>query len=85
MQTMLSTHLHTAKLAPLDATQKAQQQTEDILNSIIPPREFADGGQLWVQQVSSAPATRLDVIALQVSKFFLGEVCLPSSRNHVFV
>jgi dynein light intermediate chain len=58
------------KLAPLDATQKAQQATEDILGSIIPPREFTDNGQLWVQQVSSAPATRLDVITLQVCLFF---------------
>lgn len=40
----------------------------DILNyyytlSII--REWTDDGQLWVQYVSSTPATRLDVINLQ--------------------
>mmetsp|Transcript_34276 Transcript_34276/g.61841 ORF Transcript_34276/g.61841 Transcript_34276/m.61841 type:complete len:241 (-) Transcript_34276:833-1555(-) len=40
-------------------------QTEDILNSIIPPREWTENGQLWVQYVSSTPATRLDVINLQ--------------------
>ena len=40
-------------------------QAEDILNSILPPREWAEGGQLWVQNVSSTPATRLDVINLQ--------------------
>jgi len=28
-------------------------------------REWTEGGQLWVQQVSSTPATRLDVVALQ--------------------
>ena len=28
-------------------------------------REWEDGGQLWVQRVSSTPATRLDVINLQ--------------------
>jgi len=28
-------------------------------------REWTEGGQLWVQQVSSTPATRLDVITLQ--------------------
>jgi len=39
--------------------------TEDILNSILPPREWTDDGQLWVQYVSSTPATRSDVIALQ--------------------
>lgn len=40
-------------------------QTEDILNSIIPPREFEEDGQKWIQFVSSNPATRLDVINLQ--------------------
>jgi len=40
-------------------------ETDEILNSILPPREWTDGGQLWVQQVSSTPATRLDVVALQ--------------------
>lgn len=40
-------------------------QTEDILNSILPPREWTEEGQLWVQYVSSTPATRLDVITLQ--------------------
>ena len=42
-------------------------QTEDILNSILPPREWSEDGQLWMQYVSSTPATRLDVINLQVS------------------
>ncbi|KAK9817993.1 hypothetical protein WJX72_005455 [[Myrmecia] bisecta] len=40
-------------------------QTEDILNSILPPREWTEEGQLWVQYVSSNPAGRLDVINLQ--------------------
>jgi dynein axonemal light intermediate chain 1 len=39
--------------------------TEDILNSILPPREWTDNGQLWVQYVSSTPATASEVIALQ--------------------
>jgi len=43
----------------------AVTQTEDILNSILPPREWTEDGQLWVQYVSSTPATRLDVINLQ--------------------
>jgi len=43
----------------------ATTQTEDILNSILPPREMIEDGQLWVQYVSSTPATRLDVINLQ--------------------
>mmetsp|Transcript_1777 Transcript_1777/g.2458 ORF Transcript_1777/g.2458 Transcript_1777/m.2458 type:complete len:281 (-) Transcript_1777:78-920(-) len=39
--------------------------TEDILNSILPPREWTDQGQLWVQYVSSAPSTKKDVLLLQ--------------------
>merc|ERR1711934_770318 len=47
------------------ADAKAPTQTEDILNSILPPREWTEDGQLWIQYVSSTPATRLDVISLQ--------------------
>lgn len=53
----------TNKLPPMD-TQK-NQQTDEILNAILPPREWTENGQLWVQQVSSTPATRLDVVNLQ--------------------
>lgn len=51
------------KLQPLDS--KNLQQTDEILNSILPPREWTEANQLWVQHVSSTPATRLDVINLQ--------------------
>lgn len=44
---------------------KGMTQTEDILNRILPPREWTRDGQLWVQYVASTPATRLDVIHLQ--------------------
>merc|ERR1719158_1667355 len=47
------------------ADAKAPTQTEDILNSILPPREWTEDGQLWVQYVSSTPATRSDVQSLQ--------------------
>merc|ERR1712118_85878 len=40
-------------------------QMEDILNSILPHREWTEDGQLWIQYVSSTPATRLDVVNLQ--------------------
>eukprot|EP00761_Pharyngomonas_kirbyi_P013012 gb/GECH01013039.1/.p1 GENE.gb/GECH01013039.1/~~gb/GECH01013039.1/.p1 ORF type:complete len:241 (+),score=80.23 gb/GECH01013039.1/:1-723(+) len=40
-------------------------QTEDLLNNILPPREFKQDDAHWVQYVSSTPATRLDVINLQ--------------------
>jgi len=56
-------HRRRKKLQPLDS--KNLQQTDEILNSILPPREWTEGNQLWVQHVSSTPATRLDVINLQ--------------------
>jgi len=40
-------------------------QTEDILNSILPPREWTQDDQLLVQYVSANPATRADVLNLQ--------------------
>jgi dynein light intermediate chain len=40
--------------------------TEDVLNAILPPREWSHDGQLWVQHVASTPATRIDVVNLQV-------------------
>ncbi|KAL0984748.1 hypothetical protein UPYG_G00146340 [Umbra pygmaea] len=41
------------------------QQTEEILNAILPPREWMESTRLWVQQVSSTPCTRMDVVHLQ--------------------
>jgi len=38
---------------------------EDLLNEILPPREFNKNGQLWIQYVSSTPATRVDVVNLR--------------------
>lgn len=46
---------------------QSTSQTEDILNSILPPKEWTEDAQLWVQYVSSTPATRLDVVNLQVA------------------
>uniref|UniRef100_S4RME0 Axonemal dynein light intermediate polypeptide 1 n=1 Tax=Petromyzon marinus TaxID=7757 RepID=S4RME0_PETMA len=47
------------------AADSSRDQTDEILNAILPPREITEDGQLWVQQVSSTPATRLDVVKLQ--------------------
>jgi dynein light intermediate chain len=49
----------------LASTDSASNKAEDYLNSILPPREYSDAGQLWVQYVSPIPATRMDVITLQ--------------------
>lgn len=43
----------------------SEMKQNDYLNSILPPREYQDMGQLWVQYVSPSPATRLDVVNLQ--------------------
>ncbi|OEH75657.1 inner dynein arm light chain [Cyclospora cayetanensis] len=39
--------------------------TEDILHSILPPREWTEGGEVWAQSVSTTPATKADVVALE--------------------
>ncbi|KAJ1497259.1 Axonemal dynein light intermediate polypeptide 1 [Coelomomyces lativittatus] len=55
-----------SKLPPMeDKRSKSPSQTDDILNSILPRREWEENGQLWIQKVSSTPSTRLDVINLQ--------------------
>ncbi|CAH1109904.1 unnamed protein product [Psylliodes chrysocephalus] len=51
------------KKAPLTADVK--RETEEILNTILPPREWEEDGQMWRQCVSTNPATRLDVVNLQ--------------------
>ncbi|XP_071325307.1 axonemal dynein light intermediate polypeptide 1 [Trachinotus anak] len=47
------------------STEACKQENEEILNAILPPREWMEGNQLWVQQVSSAPCTRTDVVHLE--------------------
>lgn len=46
--------------------EKTNAHTEDILNSILPPREYTlDKQQLMIQSVLSTPATKADVLKLQ--------------------
>ncbi|KAM8976083.1 axonemal dynein light intermediate polypeptide 1 [Pelodytes ibericus] len=52
---------HPPKRKTLDTT----KPPEEILNAILPPREWMENNQLWIQQVSSTPSTRLDVLHLQ--------------------
>ncbi|XP_040021183.2 axonemal dynein light intermediate polypeptide 1 [Gasterosteus aculeatus] len=42
-----------------------RQEPKEILNRILPPREWMEGDQLWEQQVSVAPSTREDVSGLE--------------------
>lgn len=46
-------------------TADARRETEEILNSILPPKEWEEDGQMWRQHVSTTPATRLDVVNVQ--------------------
>ncbi|XP_069658946.1 axonemal dynein light intermediate polypeptide 1 [Haliaeetus albicilla] len=47
------------------ATAESAKQPQELLNAILPPREWEEDNQRWVQEVSSAPSTRLDVVHLQ--------------------
>ena len=57
------------KQAPANAMEKTRKDKEkrdqDYLNSILPPREYNEAGNLWVRYVSPQPATQVDVINLQ--------------------
>jgi len=46
--------------------EKSWIEAEEILAAILPPKEWVQDGQLWIQQVSPTPASKLDVINLQV-------------------
>merc|ERR1712072_1221881 len=70
------------QLPPVEQKQQPTQ-TEDILNSILPPREWTEDGQLWVQYVSSTPATRLDVIAFGMRKALMAEYRKTEMDNKV--
>jgi dynein light intermediate chain, axonemal len=50
-------------LAPLERA--GTTRNEDYLNSILPPREYTQDGQLYVRYVLATPANRVDVINLQ--------------------
>ena len=40
-------------------------RAEDVLNSILPPREWVEQGKHFIQYVSHEPATRIDVARLR--------------------
>ena len=53
------------KVKTAAGVETADPLTRDVLNSILPPRDFTEGDQDFVQYVSTTAATRLDVIKLQ--------------------
>ncbi|GJQ68878.1 hypothetical protein Trydic_g6073 [Trypoxylus dichotomus] len=67
---LITKHEELQKEVPADSktaapTADVRRETEEILNSILPPKEWEEDGQMWRQQVSTTPATRLDVVNLQ--------------------
>jgi dynein light intermediate chain len=44
---------------------ESSSKLEDMINSMLPPRQWLEESGLWVQHVSKEPASRLDVISLQ--------------------
>jgi len=50
---------------PVADNKGAASQIDEILNSILPPREWQEQTGTWMQYVAKTPATRLDVINLQ--------------------
>jgi dynein light intermediate chain len=57
--------LETSKQRPVGKTDKSSAKLDDMLNSMLPPREWVEDSGSWVQYVSKEAASRLDVIALQ--------------------
>ena len=49
-------------LAPLE---NKPIRPEDVLNNILPPREWIEQGQHFMQYVSHEPASRIDVARLR--------------------
>ena len=56
-------HLGSKKqqLPPMDT----KPSSEDILNAILPPREWVESGKHYIQYVSHQPASRVDVARLR--------------------
>ena len=43
----------------------AKPKQEDVLNAVLPPREWDEQGKQWIQYVSHQPASRIDVARLR--------------------
>lgn len=54
-----------SKPRPAFSESKGGGHLDEVLNSVLPPRMWAQTGRTWMQYASKAPASRLDVINLQ--------------------
>ena len=45
--------------------ERTSSQLDDMVNSMLPAREWTEETGTWMQHVSKEPATRLDVVTLQ--------------------
>ena len=50
---------------PVPESQGSASQVDEIINSMLPPREWTEESGNWMQYTAKSPATRLDVISLQ--------------------
>mmetsp|Transcript_17690 Transcript_17690/g.39213 ORF Transcript_17690/g.39213 Transcript_17690/m.39213 type:complete len:241 (-) Transcript_17690:1553-2275(-) len=53
------------KMGSKSNNQEGNSKIDDMLNSMLPPREWVEDSGTWVQYASKEPASRLDVISLQ--------------------
>ena len=42
----------------LETRRETPEETRDLLNTILPPREFEEEGEFWIQYVSTVMASR---------------------------
>ena len=54
---------HTNKAG--STSESATSKLDEMINSMLPPREWLEETGVWVQYVSKEPASRLDIITLQ--------------------
>mgnify|MGYP001235901630 CR=1 FL=1 len=50
---------------PVPESQGSASQVDEIINSMLPPREWTEESGNWMQYTAKSPATRLDVINVQ--------------------
>ena len=49
----------------VEVQEEEKNDEQEVLESILPARQWEEEGKLWRQRISASPATRLDVVQLQ--------------------